>query len=113
MKISLIIAAAGLVIGTAAMALGPSSAWAGQEKAEKEYKAELKECKKIAEPGQKDDCVRNAKSNYENRKQADGKSMIGTEKAKEGATKKAVAKDKKAAAGGEELKKKAGKAKKQ
>ncbi len=113
MKISLIIATAGLVIGTAAVALGPSSAWAGQEKAEKEYKADLKDCKKIAEPGQKDDCVRNAQSNYENRKQADGKSMIGTEKAKKGATKKTAAKDKNVATGGEQFKKKAGKAKKQ
>jgi len=113
MKRTLIVAAAGLMLGLAAPALGPSAAWAGQEKAEKEYKAELKECKKIANPGEKDECVRNAKSTYEKREPAESKSMLGTEKAEDGGKKKAVSKDKDAAMGGEALKKKAGKAKKQ
>jgi hypothetical protein len=101
MRKSLIVTASVLVLGMA-VASGSTAALAAADQAEQAYRAELKDCRKIADPGEKDDCVRAAKE-----AKADADNVV---KVKDDAKAKAGAKAKDLGTGALN---KAGKAKKQ
>ncbi len=59
------------ILAIVGLGLSGGAGWSQSQNAETEYRAELQQCKKLAEPKARDECVSNAKNRYERGKKAE------------------------------------------